>query len=67
MNCSTLQSRLSFAGWPVFVGGCTLDAAEAVMGDGQDATPVLDMLGSLVDKSLWRRTQDTGAGPQLDA
>ncbi len=36
----------------VFAGGCTLEAAEAVCGDGVD---VLDALGSLVDKSLVRR------------
>jgi predicted ATPase/class 3 adenylate cyclase len=38
----------------VFAGGCTLESAEAVCGDGEtDGTPdVLDLLGRLVDKSL---------------
>ncbi|MEV3990905.1 BTAD domain-containing putative transcriptional regulator [Streptomyces sp. NPDC049837] len=35
----------------VFSGGCGLDAAEAVCG-GPDAPDTLDLLGSLVDKSL---------------
>jgi len=36
----------------VFVGGCTLEAAEAVAGDPAGHVPVLDQLGSLLDKSL---------------
>jgi predicted ATPase/class 3 adenylate cyclase/tetratricopeptide (TPR) repeat protein len=37
----------------VFAGGCTLEAAEAVcVGDGIEAWEVLDLLGSLVNKSL---------------
>jgi non-specific serine/threonine protein kinase len=43
----------------VFVGGCTLEAAEAVCGAG--GGDVLDALGSLVEKSLLRqREQDNG-------
>ena len=40
------------AGWRVFAGGCTLEAAEAV------ADADLDTLQSLVEKSLLRRTDD---------
>jgi predicted ATPase len=43
-----LFNRLS-----VFVGGCTLEAAETVgAGDGIEKSDVLDLLGRLVDKSL---------------
>jgi non-specific serine/threonine protein kinase len=41
----------------VFVGGCTLGAAEALGGD-------LDRLGSLVDKGLVQREEDDG-GPEV--
>src|SRR5204862_7493892 len=51
----TLLRRLS-----VFVGGFTLDAAEQVVaGDDLDAIDVLDLLTSLVDKSLVA-TRDDG-------
>jgi predicted ATPase/class 3 adenylate cyclase len=36
----------------VFVGGWTLEAAEAVCGERQDQTDVLDLLTRLLDKSL---------------
>ncbi len=42
----------------VFSGGCTLDAAEVVCGEG--GADVLDALGSLVDKSLLRRRETEG-------
>jgi predicted ATPase/DNA-binding SARP family transcriptional activator len=35
----------------VFAGGCTLEGAEAVIG-GQDSRPALDLVSSLLDKSL---------------
>ena len=45
----------------VFVGGCTLEAAEAVCAaEGDSAVGVLEGIASLVDKSLLR--QDAGAG-----
>ncbi|MFI7340381.1 BTAD domain-containing putative transcriptional regulator [Streptomyces sp. NPDC050085] len=57
----TVLARLS-----VFSGGCDLAAAEAVCGaDGLDAADVLDVLASLVDKSLVVAAPDgdTADGP----
>ncbi|MCW5883326.1 MAG: XRE family transcriptional regulator, partial [Anaerolineae bacterium] len=54
----TLFRRLA-----VFVGGCTLDAVETVCwADSGDLADPLDLLGSLVDKSLLR-SQDEGEVP----
>lgn len=48
----TLFQRLA-----VFAGGCTLQAAEAIsLALGGMATPVLDVVASLIDKSLLQRT-----------
>ncbi|MGH2347526.1 MAG: ATP-binding protein [Chloroflexota bacterium] len=51
----TDEQRL-FASLGVFAGGCTLDAVETILG----AESSLDLLGSLVDKSLVRRTENGG-------
>ncbi len=50
----------------VFVGGCTLEAIEAVsaaVGDG--AVPVLDGVAWLIDKSLLQQTEQEGEEPRL--
>ena len=47
----------------VFVGGFTLEAAEAVcsaLGDGDGAVPVLDGVASLIDKSLLQHSEQSG-------
>jgi predicted ATPase/class 3 adenylate cyclase len=52
--------RMLFARLSAFVGGCSLEAAEAVCGPELEVD-ILDGLSSLVDKSLLRRL-DTEAG-----
>ncbi len=67
-NEQTLFRRLS-----VFVGGCTLDAAEAVAVDTRDRErgseqargSVLDQLSSLLDKSLLREVEGANGEPRF--
>jgi predicted ATPase/class 3 adenylate cyclase len=55
------ESRKLFRRLSVFVGGCTLEAAEALCGENQIAeTDVFDGVASLVDKSLLRREERAG-------
>jgi predicted ATPase/class 3 adenylate cyclase len=50
----------------VFVGGCSLEAAEAIStGPDDGAGQVLDGVASLVDKSLLQRVEPTGGGSEL--
>ncbi|MFL5695762.1 MAG: protein kinase domain-containing protein [Ktedonobacteraceae bacterium] len=52
----------------VFVGGCTLQAIEAIcaaLDNGNDARQALDGVASLVDKSLLQQTEQEGAEPRL--
>ncbi|MEO8288697.1 MAG: LuxR C-terminal-related transcriptional regulator [Chloroflexota bacterium] len=50
----------------VFVGGCTLEAAEAVCGISSEATtPLLDIVSSLVDKSLLQTGSRDAREPRL--
>jgi predicted ATPase/transcriptional regulator with XRE-family HTH domain len=46
----------------IFVGGCTLEAAEAICADGGEGPAVLDGLESLVASSLLRPHEAPGAG-----
>jgi len=50
----TQEEQILFARLAVFVGGWTLDAAESVCGNGASGltAPALDLLASLVNKSL---------------
>jgi len=62
-NEQQLFRRLS-----IFVGGCTLEAAEAVCaapGDGDEADQVLDGVTSLIDKSLLQQMEQEGEEPRL--
>ena len=53
----------------IFVGGCTLQAAEALcqvgQEDGDQASRVLDGVASLLDKSLVQQTEQEGDEPRL--
>src|SRR5205814_9641456 len=52
----------------VFVGGCTLEAVEAVCAAGEDggeAGPVWESVASLLDKSLLQQTEQEGQEPRL--
>jgi predicted ATPase/class 3 adenylate cyclase len=51
----TPEEQRLFARLSVFPGGCTLEEAEAVGGEGSDT---LEQLASLIDKSLLRRQSD---------
>lgn len=44
----------------VFVGGCTVDAVEAVCGEGEGALPPLHLLATLAAKSLLQMRESTG-------
>ncbi|GLW57133.1 ATP-binding protein [Kitasatospora phosalacinea] len=58
----TMQERLLWARLSVFAGGFDLDAAEYVCaGRGLDADDVLELVDSLVDKSVLDRLDDDGA------
>jgi predicted ATPase/DNA-binding CsgD family transcriptional regulator len=56
------QERTLFRRLAVFVGGCTLEAAEAVCGEA--GLDVLERLSALVDQSLLQRVELPGAPPR---
>jgi predicted ATPase/Tfp pilus assembly protein PilF len=51
------NEQLLFRRLSVFVGGCTVDAVEAVAEDNPSRGSVLDQLESLLDKSLLRESE----------
>ena len=60
------QEQRLFRRLSVFVGGCTLRGVEAVsaaLNDG--ALPILDLVSSLIDKSLLQTTEQEGEEPRL--
>lgn len=60
------QEQRLFRRLSVFVGGCTLLAVEAVSTALRDgALPILDMVSSLIDKSLLQTTEQEGGEPRL--
>ena len=64
-NLLPVQEQRLFRWLSVFVGGCTLEAAEAVCAGTGD---VMDDIASLIDKSLLRSTRQTegdGEEPRL--
>jgi predicted ATPase/class 3 adenylate cyclase len=54
-----------FQSLSVFVGGCTLDAAEGIAGDHQAHLSLLDQFGSLLDKSLLREVEGMEDEPRF--
>ncbi len=59
-NDQKLFRRLS-----VFVGGCTVAAAEAVTGEGPARVSMVDRLGSLLDKNLLREVGSANGEPRF--
>jgi predicted ATPase/DNA-binding CsgD family transcriptional regulator len=49
----------------VFVDGCTLEAAEAVINDTEGALPMLDGLAALIDKSLLQQAEGADQEPRF--
>jgi predicted ATPase/DNA-binding CsgD family transcriptional regulator/tetratricopeptide (TPR) repeat protein len=65
----TEEEQRLFRWLSIFVGGCTLQAAEAVcqagQEDGEQASSVLEGVASLLDKSLVQQTEREGEEPRL--
>jgi predicted ATPase len=62
----TQEEQRLFRWLSVFVGGCILEAAEAVcQGQGKQGIEVLEGVTSLLDKSLLQRTEQEGEEPRL--
>ena len=65
----TEQEQCLFRWLSIFVGGCTLEAAEAVCQAGracsEQATSVLEGIASLLDKSLVQQTEREGGEPRF--
>jgi predicted ATPase/class 3 adenylate cyclase len=60
------EERVLFRRLGIFVGGCTIERAEAVCDpDGDLGVDMLDALSSLVDKSLLRQLGHTDAEPRF--
>jgi len=63
------QEQRLFRWLSVFVGGCTLEAAEAVcqglQEDGEHSSSVLEDIASLLDKSLVQQRERDGEAPRL--
>ncbi len=62
----TEREQRLFRWLSIFVGGCTLEAAEAVFRAGGDqVSSVLEGVASLLDKSLVQQTEREGEEPRL--
>jgi predicted ATPase/DNA-binding CsgD family transcriptional regulator len=59
----TAEEQDLFRRLAVFAGGCSLDAIEAVAASGAGA--VLELVASLVDKSLLRQSETAGSEPRF--
>jgi predicted ATPase/DNA-binding CsgD family transcriptional regulator len=62
----TAEEQRLFRWLSIFVGSCTLQAAEAVcQAGGENALSVLEGVASLLDKSLIQQTEQEGEEPRL--
>src|SRR6266516_4350591 len=60
------QEQRCFLHLAIFVGGCTLEAAEAVCSASVDLSlPTIDLVASLLDKSLLQQSDTGGDEPRL--
>ncbi len=59
------KDRILFCRLAVFVGGLTLEAAEAVAGDDPLSGFMLDQIGSLLDKSLLQESGSANGSPRF--
>jgi predicted ATPase len=60
------EEQMVFRRLSYFVGGCTLEAAEAICASALDlTTPVLDVVTSLLDKSLLQQVEQHGIWQRL--
>jgi len=66
-NLLDAQEQWLFRQISMFVGGCTLEALEAICAslDDDRAVQVLDGVASLIDKSLLQQTEQDGDEPRL--
>ncbi|MCC7354799.1 MAG: tetratricopeptide repeat protein [Anaerolineae bacterium] len=64
-NLLAAEEQRLFRRLSVFVGGCTLAAAEAVCREPGEPGDVLTGVTSLVDKSLLRQVEQEGSEPRL--
>jgi len=60
------EEQRCFRRLAIFVGGCTLEAAEAVCSAAADLSlPAIDLVASLLDKSLLQQSDQGGDEPRL--
>jgi predicted ATPase len=60
------QEQRLFRALSIFIGGCTLEAIEAIcIMLGDEVEPMLDAVASLIDKSLLQQVEQEGEEPRL--
>ncbi len=65
-NLLSAEEQSLFRSFCVFVGGCTIDAAEAVgTAVSENVTPMLDVISSLIDNSLLVQREQEAGKPRL--
>jgi len=65
-NLLSTEEQSLFRHFCVFVGGCTLEAAEAVgKAASENVTPILDVISSLLDNSLLVQREQEQGKPRL--